>query len=226
MSTDKVRAHIFKKINLITKLGGKMSAFLGPIHYWLYNKIKIQHDIVENIISLIEETTPQLKIREKLSIKFGDTEIKPLEEVIDVDNIHGWLQNKISIEESRLAYSVTSLLNESSGALEDLKNLFKNEGFKVSELSENDSIDEIYKNINDTLLDGMPCDRASVIVSQDEKEILWKRNLCVHEDYWNSVGGDIENYYLLRDELIKGMLKKANATYEKLDEVTSIIRRR
>ncbi len=200
-----------------------MSAFLGPIHYWLYNKIKIQHDIVENIILLIEEKNPQLKIREKLSNKFGDAEIKPLEEVIDVNNIHGWLQNKISIEESRLAYSVTSLLSENPDTLNDLKKLFKNEGSRVSELSENDSVDEIYKNINDTLLDGMPCDRASVVVSQDEKEIVWKRNLCVHEDYWDSVGGDIKNYYLLRDEFIKGMLEKVNVTYKKLDEVTSII---
>jgi ADP-ribose pyrophosphatase YjhB (NUDIX family) len=86
-------------------------------------------------------------------------------------------------------------------------------------------VDDIYKNINDTLLDGMPCDRASVVVLQDEKELIWKRNLCVHEDYWSSVGGDIKNYYLLRDEFIKGLLQKANVTYDKLDELTSKIRR-
>jgi len=214
-----------KKLEHLIKHGGKMSAFLGPIHFWLYNKIKIQHDIVENIISLTEEKTLQLKMREELSAKFGDVEIKPLEEAIDVNNIHGWLQNKISIEESRLAYSVTSILNENPNTLQDLKTLFKSEGSKVSELSENDSLEEIYKNINDTLLDGMPCDRASVVTSQDEKEIVWKRNQCVHEDYWNSVGGDIKNYYLLRDEFIKGMLEKANVTYDKLDEITSIIKR-
>lgn len=203
-----------------------MSAFLGPIHYWLYNKVKIQHEIVENIISLADGKQLNFNMREKLTEKFGDAEIKPLEEVIDVSNIHGWLQNKISIEESRLAYSVTSLLNENNNFLQDLKVLFKNEGARVSKLTENDSIDEVYKNINDTLLDGMPCDRASVVVSQDEKEVVWKRNLCVHEDYWNSVGGDIKNYYLLRDEFIKGMLEKANVTYDKIDDLTSKIERR
>nr|WP_312578507.1 hypothetical protein [Sedimentibacter sp.] len=203
-----------------------MSAFLGPIHYWLYNKIKIQHEIVENIMLLADKKQQNLNMREKLASKFGDSEIKPLEEVIDVSNIHGWLQNKISIEESRLAYSVTSLLNENTDFLQDLKVLFKNEGARVSRLSENESIDEVYKNINDTLLDGMPCDRASIVVSQDEKEVVWKRNICVHEDYWDSVGGDIKNYYLLRDEFIKGMLEKANITYSKLDELTSKIERR
>jgi hypothetical protein len=202
-----------------------MSAFLGPIHHWLYNKIKIQHDLVETIISFTEDKQLKLNIRKKLNEQFGDAEIKPLEEVIDVNNIHGWLQNKISIEESRLAYLVTSLLNENPNFMIDLKELFKNEGARVSELSENNSVDDIYKNINDTLLDGMPCDRASVVVLQDEKELIWKRNLCVHEDYWSSVGGDIKNYYLLRDEFIKGLLQKANVTYDKLDELTSKIRR-
>lgn len=203
-----------------------MSAFLGPIHFWVYNKIKIQHDIVENIISMAEEKNPHLNIREKLSGKYGDSEIKPLEEVIDVNNIHGWLQNKISIEESRLAYAVTSILNENTNSIQELKELFRNEGSKVSELSVSDDLDQIYKNINDTLLDGMPCDRASVVISQDENEIVWKRNLCVHEDYWNSVGGDIKNYYLLRDEFIKGMVEKTNVDYTKLDEITSRIKRR
>ncbi len=203
-----------------------MSAFLGPIHYWLYNKIKIQHDIIENIISLIEEKDSRLNIREKTYEKYGDEEIKPLEEVIDVNNIHGWLQNKISIEESRLAYAVSTILNENPNLLQDLKDFFKKEGAKVSDLSENDGLDKIYKTISDTLLDGMPCDRASIVVAQDENEIVWKRNQCVHENYWNSVDGDIKNYYLLRDEFIKGMLEKTNVTYDKLDEVTSRIKRR
>jgi len=41
-----------------------MSAFLGPIHHWLYNKIKIQHDIVEDIISLTENKQLNLNIKE------------------------------------------------------------------------------------------------------------------------------------------------------------------
>lgn len=203
-----------------------MSAFLGPIHHWLYNKIKIQHDIVEDIISLTENKQSNLNIREKLIEQFGDAEMKPLEEVIDVNNIHGWLQKKVSLEENRLAYAVTKLLNENSSMMHELKDLFKNKGAEVSTLTENDSLNDIYKTINDTLLDGMPCDHANIVISQEDEEIVWKRNVCVHEEYWNAVGGDISNYYLLREEFIKGMLEKANVTYDKLDEITSKISRR
>jgi len=203
-----------------------MSAFLGPIHHWLYNKIKIQHDIVEDIMSLTENKQLNLNIREKLIEQYGDAEMKPLEEVIDVNNIHGWLQKKVSLEENRLAYAVTQLLNENSSMMHELKDLFANKGAEVSTLTENDNVNDIYKTINDTLLDGMPCDHANIVVSQEDEEVIWKRNVCVHEDYWNAVGGDISNYYLLREEFIKGMLERANVTYDKLDETTSKISRR
>lgn len=203
-----------------------MSAFLGPIHHWLYNKIKIQHDIVEDIISLTEYKQSNLNIREKLIEQFGDAEMKPLEEVIDANNIHGWLQMKVSLEENRLAYVVTNLLNENSNMMQELKDLFKNKGAEVSTLTEDDSVNDIYKTINDTLLDGMPCDHANIVISQEDEEVIWKRNVCVHEEYWNAVGGDISIYYLLREEFIKGMLERANVTYDKLDDTTSKISRR
>jgi len=203
-----------------------MSAFLGPIHHWLYNKIKVQHDIVEDIILLTENKQSNLNIREKLVEQYGDAEMKPLEEVIDANNIHGWLQKKVSLEENRLAYAVTKLLNENSRMMHELKNLFKNRGAKNSTLTENDSVNDIYKTINDTLLDGMPCDHANIVISQEDEEVIWKRNVCVHEDYWNTVGGDISIYYLLREEFIKGMLERANVTYDKLDKTTSKISRR
>ena len=32
-----------------------MSAFLGPIHYWLYNKIQWHEDLLEQIYDLMKE---------------------------------------------------------------------------------------------------------------------------------------------------------------------------
>ena len=87
-----------------------MSAFLGPIHFWLYNKIKIQNDIIEDIISLSESNN--LNIRSKVYELYGDGDLPPLDEVIDVTNIHGWLQEKVSVVENKLSYAVTALLKE------------------------------------------------------------------------------------------------------------------
>jgi predicted GNAT family acetyltransferase len=74
--------------------GMNMSAFLGPIHFWLYDKIKIQNEIVEEILDYAEKNNEN--IRSELYAKFGDGDLKPLSEVIDVTNIHGWLQERVA----------------------------------------------------------------------------------------------------------------------------------
>ena len=32
-----------------------MSAFLGPVHYWLFNKIKFENDFTEEVLALAKE---------------------------------------------------------------------------------------------------------------------------------------------------------------------------
>lgn len=201
-----------------------MSAFLGPIHFWLYNKIKIQNNIVEDILTLSDKKN--FNLRNNLYDQYGDGELKPLDEVIDVTNIHGWLQEQISKVEYKLAFAVTEILEKDPGMMENLKTIYKNNGLKASILNEETTIEEIFKAINDTLLDGMPCDHVNALISQDENEVVWKRYECVHSKYWDAANGDVANYYMLRDEFIKGMLSTANVNYEKLDDVTSKISRR
>ncbi|GAA4294054.1 hypothetical protein GCM10023142_30730 [Anaerocolumna aminovalerica] len=200
-----------------------MSAFLGPIHYWLYNKIKLQNNMVEAVIQFAKSKNLNYDLRSKLDNQYGTIDLRPLEEQIDTSNIHGWLQECVSTVEYRLADAVTTLLKEGSKNLEELKEIFRTLGEKESILSKDATIAEAYKSLNDTLLDGMPCDHANLLVSQEDNEIIWKRNLCVHENYWTEVGGDIKIYYILREEYIKGLLSHADITYEKLDETISRI---
>lgn len=200
-----------------------MSAFLGPIHYWLYNKITLQNNMVEAVIQFAESKNLSYDLRSMLDNQYGTIDLRPLEEQIDTSNIHGWLQECVSTVEYRLAYAVTALLKEGSKNLEELKEIFRNLGEKESSLNKDATVSEAYKSLNDTLLDGMPCDHANLLVSQEDHEIIWKRNLCVHEKYWSEVGGDINMYYILREEYIKGLLTQADITYEKLDETTSRI---
>ena len=86
-----------------------MSLFLGPVHFWLYDKIKNQ----EALTSLIAE-------------HFGKgaeytKQLPPLEEVIDEGNIHGWLQSQITDAETRYASLVSVILNENENALDEIK---------------------------------------------------------------------------------------------------------
>lgn len=201
-----------------------MSAFLGPIHYWMYNKIKVQQEIVDEIIKLGEEAVPGLK--EKLDSKYGVSETRPLEEVIDQSNIHGWLQGNVTREEYKLADSITSILEAKSEMLDKIKEVFSNRGKELAESISLEDASQAYKIISDSLLDGMPCDHANSVIEEGQEKVVWKRNLCVHSDYWKEVNGDIKIYYALREEFIKGALSDTPYTFEKIDEDTSVIKER
>ena len=66
-----------------------MSAFLGPIHFWLYNKIRFQEGLSDRILSHAKEQS--WKNAGIIAGKYEISELKPLEELIDLRNIHGWL---------------------------------------------------------------------------------------------------------------------------------------
>ena len=201
-----------------------MSAFLGPIHFWLYNKIKIQNEIVEETLDYATNSLNN-NMRDDLYNKFGDGDLKPLDHVFDVTNIHGWLQERVNQVEKKLAYTVTELTKNNPENFQIIKDIFKSKGAEVSTYEKNSSLEEINNALDDTLLDGMPCDRANSVVSQEDNEIIWKRNVCVHQQYWDDVQGDINDFYTLRDEFIEGLLSITDVKYEKLDETTSRISR-
>lgn len=198
-----------------------MSAFLGPIHYWLYNKIQIQQNIVGEIVSLGKTLIPDLE--KQLDENYESSETRPLEEIIDTDNIHGWLQTRVTQAEYKLAYSVTMLLKKSPELLEDITSVFYEKGKAISIANTNAA--EAYKGISDSLLDGMPCDHANTVLEESEEKVIWKRNTCVHKSYWEEIGGDINLYYSLREAFIRGYLSGLALVYEKIDENTNMIKR-
>jgi len=200
-----------------------MSAFLGPIHFWLYNKIQIQQELLEEILTLTNDLFPDLK--EELDTQYGVSQTKPLEEVIDQGNIHGWLQSSISQVEYKLANCITYIINSNPELLSKIKLIFNTEGKEKSSLDSTSNATDAYKAIGDCLLDGMPCDHANSVLEENEDKVIWKRNTCVHTQYWEDVDGDINIYYSLREAFISGYLRETQLVYEKVDEVTNMIRR-
>ena len=103
--------------------------------------------------------------------------------------------------------------------------IFETQGEKKSLLISTSNAADAYKVISDCLLDGMPCDHANSVLEENEEKVIWKRNICVHTKYWEAVDGNISIYYNLREAFIRGLLKEARLVYEKVDEVTNMIRR-
>ena len=79
-----------------------MSENLGPIHYMMYEKIKFQDKITNYLLD--GDTSKVDKINKAVSTD-------PLEDLIDQENIHGWLDSKIDVVENRLNYALNNSEN-------------------------------------------------------------------------------------------------------------------
>lgn len=210
-----------------------MSLFLGKIHYWLFNKIKWFETLEKESVKLaLENNLPADIWQKEAEEKYGyKTPNKNLDEIIDKQNIHGWLNSKIEASESRYAYIITRILEK-----QDLKNklllLYRELGkesceeYKIVNEEIPDNPDEVYNALNDYLLDGMPCDKINEIVENDSKKIIWKSSKCIHKEFWEKENGDVKIFYDLRKEWIIGFVENLDNKYlyEELENGFRIIR--
>ncbi|MDR5659673.1 hypothetical protein RH915_09210 [Serpentinicella sp. ANB-PHB4] len=196
-----------------------MSLFLGKIHYWLYNKIlkfeAIEKDIVDwsrqEGLPVDEWLKSDYKIYEK------PLEGEPLENIINTGNIHGWLQQKISQSELRQADLITKILNKDNNYERNLTDIFIKHGqlsAKDFDGESPDSPEMMYNMLNDIMLEGMPCDRPSTVIKNDDKAFTWETTVCLHKRYWDQVGGNVEMFYKLRGHWVKAFIETLNPNYK------------
>lgn len=202
-----------------------MSAFLGPIHHWLFNKIKLQESFTENILDASSKNNWYQDLENEVEKNYKKLDDRPLEDVIDQNNIHGSLQEKIAQAELRLAFVVTNIISKNSDYISELKKIAYSFG-AVNSVLENSTASDCYKFLNDSLIDGMPCDRVNDVIESDACKVVWKQSICVHSDYWTKVRGNVDVYYTLRHEIIKGMLSKSNLEYIQDENGLNTIRRK
>lgn len=190
-----------------------MSAFLGPIHFWLYRKIKLQQNLADYILdnSNIEDID---SIRFETNRIFGEPETRELESVIDELNIHGWLQEQVSCAENRLAYYVTMILKNNSDNMNSIAESAAQFG-RLNKIEYTESAITAWKEIDDRLLSGMPCDRVNQITEQSDSILEYIVTTDIHKDYWDSNKGEACNYYVIMESFIKGMISDCPLTYVK-----------
>ena len=187
-----------------------MSKQLAPIHYGLYKKIVL----FENIERLMVEKTERQEGHKILVERFGDyVPLAPLEDIIDHNNIHGWLQNVINSAEKRQASLVFALMNADASLLEKVKEAYYEVGLETGDFFKADSAIEAFNNLNTVLLDGMPCDRVNKVIEQDESRVQWQTENCVHHDNWDGQGVDVSLYYQFRQAFTNGFMKGLSGDY-------------
>ncbi len=197
-----------------------MSLFLGKIHYWLFNKILWFEGLEEEIIKLAKDEGLDVEtIGKDINLKYGEKlPNKPLEDMIDTGNIHGWLQSKIHSAEGRMAAWTCYILNNRENSIIKMKDIYISQGIKAAkEVKENSNpanAKEIYNSINDYILDGMPCDRVDSVITFEDEIVEWKKRICVHSEIWGKENCDVNIFYNLRNLWIEAFVKEVNYEFE------------
>ena len=150
-----------------------MSAFLGPVHYWLYRKIQYQEQLNQKILKRI---CPQLN--EIVAQECGTIQDGSLEEIIDHQAIHQWLSMELMIVEKRFAFIVEHI---EKSDFEEVREVLFEAGKEISINENYHNCIELFKVINNYLIDGMPCDKGIKIMSQEENQIIYEYNEMVHQ---------------------------------------------
>lgn len=163
-----------------------MSRFLAPIHSWLFKKInllqELEKDILKSHIDKYEDKVINIK-NESIKLYGEYIPNQPLEELIDTDNIHGWLQEKIKEVESRNSYIITRFYEIFGNDSKDLtKKAYIKQAKQCAENENNktENPEDVYMSLNNYVLSGMPCDRANSIVEKDANYIVYNQNERIH----------------------------------------------
>lgn len=196
-----------------------MSQFLATIHTWLFNKIKLAQDLESNIVKVHIDTFGEevLSVQEEAIKLYGEyIQSKPLEELIDVNNIHGWLQNRIIEVESRSAYIISKYYDTYKEKSKELTmSEYKKQAIKCAKDESNkvNSPDNVYISLNNYILSGMPCDRATSITEKNDDYVIFEQVGCIHKKNYEKGNGNLSYLYKLKDLWIKSFVENLRVKY-------------
>lgn len=203
-----------------------MSKFLGPIHFWLHSKITLQEAMEVASEKKFAEAGYDLSALDKWNELYGaPNPMENLEEVINQDNIHGWLQKRIGFAETRFAGKLTQLKGQYGEAVLELaKPVFADFAAETAkQISEagrwDESLQGAHKILHDQILEGMPCDHAGAVTINEADLFQWKSDRDLHQGYWVAVDGSPADHYVLRDAFNSSFLNAlGNLKYQRVFE--------
>ncbi|GAA3642864.1 hypothetical protein [Asaccharospora irregularis] len=207
-----------------------MSLFLAPIHSWLFGKIKLLQDLELSIVKshidkFGEEASNVQKEAQDIYGQYIDS--RPLEELIDTDNIHGWLQERIKEVESRSAYIITKyhdMYKEQSKEITENEYEIQAKKCAANDENKTNTPENVYMSLNNYILSGMPCDRVNSITEKNEEVIVYHQTGCIHRANYEMGKANLDYMYHLKELWVKTFIEnldvKYNYTIEKQGDTT------
>jgi len=197
-----------------------MNAFLGPIHYWMYQKIKLVNDREQLLYAKAYEMCGE--IAEELRTGIWETYGSPppeadLADLIDRNNIHGWLQRQVTLAEVREAALVRDLADHcGQPALELAVEIFAAQAAACGAAERKQgkydagSAAGIYAALNDIRLNGMPCDQPDTLMEDTIEKAVWESGPRLQESSWEKAGVDPAVMHPLYQEWVAAFVSGMN----------------
>lgn len=201
-----------------------MSAFLGPIHEKMYDKILYLDEMTESLLRLAEGSDWAPGLRQQVNSQAPAAAKAPLADIVDAGNIHGWLSAAVLASESRFAAVACGMMEGHPERLAALQEAMKEMG-SSSALPPGIDAEGAFGAIHDTLLDGMPCDFPFQVIDKSPVAVEWRVSSCPHAAHWQSRGCDGETFYQLRDAWIEGALANTGITHSRNQEGGTSLRK-
>lgn len=206
-----------------------MSAFLGHIHYWLYKKIQLlverENLILEKTRRIVDDLADELH---EVSVDTYGAPIDaatPLEDIIDHNNIHGWLSGQINVASVREAAFIKDMLDTNSGddavlvvaaILDAFAVQGKACGTVAKESLEDISAPSIYNALQNFYVNGMPCDGGDQIIEDNAHTFTWVGDHKLQSPYWRTAGVDPQFMQLAYQTWFEAFVKEVAPGFELL----------
>ena len=185
-----------------------MSLFLGPIHHLVFNTIKNQESLLKEIVDSFE----LYDLKNDMDSVLGDLPDDKLENIIDQDNIHGWLSEKVDLANKRFAYFNSLVLKNDLLNKDSLLDSYYKLGLSLGQ-DTGENIQFYFETMKSYFIDGMPCDFVLKENSLDKDRIVWTLEEVKKPYYSYQIHYSI--YYDIRDSFMKGLLEKSPFAYKR-----------
>ncbi|MBI5815556.1 MAG: hypothetical protein HZB29_08080 [Nitrospinae bacterium] len=194
-----------------------MSAFLGPIHYWMFNKITIIESRAMAIAAALEKNGVDAGEVQKAVADYGQKLAgQDLDELVGFNPIHQFLTGliaKVQVFEARLVelaggkFDIVLQAAEEHARAEAL-NAVKAKGIKP------DSLEAVYQYVSDYQLEGMPCDPGAQVALNGRSKLDYTHSACNHIQNWEYTSVDIGHMCKLTNAWLKAFITALNGEVE------------
>lgn len=193
-----------------------MSAFLGPIHYWMFNKIQILESRAFAIAASLETGGKAEPVKKAIDGYGERLDGKDIAVLLGDNPIHQFLEGligKVEVFEAQLVEAAGDDFDKVLSAVEAHGREMAARALGASG-GKMGSLHDIYQVVNEYQLEGMPCDPGAVVEELSDDKMIYAHSSCNHIRNWEYTGVDVKKMCDVNNTWLKGLITGLNGGAE------------